>query len=281
MGSGEIGPWIGRCEVVDYSFVTSTARIALYDDLLSSPRIVEVPPAETTDFIGRLAAEVYDRSQQMGGGIPFSAIKQVAENFIHADFREIVVSIMDSGNTIRFADQGPGIADKERAQMPGFSSATEPMKRYIDGVGSGLPIVREYLDVKHGTLTLDDNLNGGSVVTLSLNGSPAASHSTLSDRGAAAATSAQGAGEADAASSTSQRAYPVELLTSSLSNRGRQILALFSRNDMLGVQEISSATGIPLSSTHAELGKLEEAGLIEKLGKKRILTALGQQAAQF
>ncbi len=46
---------------------------------------------------------------------------------------------MDKGNTIRFADQGPGIAHKDLVQEPGFSSATEPMKRYIRGVGSGLP----------------------------------------------------------------------------------------------------------------------------------------------
>ena len=69
---------------------------------------------------------------------------------IRDSFKEVVVSILDKGNTIRFADHGPGIPSKEKAQMPGFSSAVEPMKNYIRGVGSGLPIVREYLESSHG-----------------------------------------------------------------------------------------------------------------------------------
>ena len=31
----------------DYSFVTAVARIALYDDLRSAPRVTEIQPAET------------------------------------------------------------------------------------------------------------------------------------------------------------------------------------------------------------------------------------------
>ena len=40
--------------------------------------------------------------------------------------------------------------------------------------------------------------------------------------------------------------------------------------------DISTMTDIPLSSTHTELRKLEEAGLIDKLGKKRVLSTLGR-----
>lgn len=103
-----------------------------------------------------------------GGTIPYTVIREVSENFIHARFKEVVVSILDKGNTIRFADHGPGIPSKEKAQMPGFSSAVEPMKNYIRGVGSGLPIVREYLESSHGTITIEDNLGTGAVVTVSL-----------------------------------------------------------------------------------------------------------------
>ena len=42
-------------------------------------------------------------------------IREIVENFIHAHFVEPIISILDGGNTIRFADQGPGIEDKERA----------------------------------------------------------------------------------------------------------------------------------------------------------------------
>lgn len=78
------------------------------------------------------------------------------------------MSILDAGSTIRFTDQGPGIKNKDKAQLPGFSSAIEPMKDYIRGVGSGLPIVRDYLEFSHGTITIEDNMGQGSVVTISL-----------------------------------------------------------------------------------------------------------------
>lgn len=35
----------------DYTFVTSVARIALYDDLRSAPRVTEIMPASTPDYI--------------------------------------------------------------------------------------------------------------------------------------------------------------------------------------------------------------------------------------
>ena len=56
---------------------------------------------------------------------------------------------------------------KDKAQLPGFTSAIEPMKHYIRGVGSGLPIVKEYLDFSHGTISIEDNLGTGAVVTIS------------------------------------------------------------------------------------------------------------------
>ena len=143
-------------------------RIALYDDLRSAPRVVEIKPADTAAYIEALASTVYEQSHGAGGTIPYTVIREVSENFIHARFKEVVVSILDKGNTIRFADHGPGIPSKEKAQMPGFSSAVEPMKNYIRGVGSGLPIVREYLESSHGTITIEDNLGTGAVVTVSL-----------------------------------------------------------------------------------------------------------------
>ncbi|MCI8469845.1 MAG: helix-turn-helix domain-containing protein [Eggerthellaceae bacterium] len=152
----------------DFTFVPTTARVALYDNLRSAPRVLEVEPAETTQYIENLTSTVYEQARAAGGTIPYTVIREVSENFIHARFREIIVSVLDAGNTIRFADQGPGIPFKEQAQKPGFSSAVEPMKKYIRGVGSGLPIVRDYLDLSHGKITIEDNLGCGSVVTISV-----------------------------------------------------------------------------------------------------------------
>lgn len=154
----------------DFTHVDSVARIALYDNLLSAPRVTEIQPAPTGEFIESLATNVYQQSQAAGGTIPYTVIREVSENFIHARFQEATVSILDHGCTIRFADQGPGIACKDRAQLPGFTSAIEPMKSYIRGVGSGLPIVRDYLEFSHGTISIEDNMGQGAVVTISLKG---------------------------------------------------------------------------------------------------------------
>ena len=155
-------------QAYDFTYVPTIARIALYDDLRSAPRITEIQPATTAEYIENLASKIYEQAKLAGGTIPYTVIREVTENFIHARFAEIIVSILDQGNTIRFADQGPGINQKEKAQLPGFTSAIEPMKRYIRGVGSGLPIVREYLDYSHGTISIEDNLGTGAVVTISL-----------------------------------------------------------------------------------------------------------------
>ena len=234
----------------DYSYVRAPARIACYDDLRSAPRITEVPPAGTAEFIESLASGVYTQAREAGGGIPYTVIREVVENFIHADFTEIVVSILDGGDTIRFADQGPGIAQKDKAQLPGFTSATEPMKRYIRGVGSGLPIVKEYLDISHGVVTIEDNLTSGAVVTVSL----------AKERNA-------GSGERAAA-----RKVPLP----QLSARERTFLSLLVEEGPLGVTELSKLTDVPASSTHVLLTKMEQSGLVEKTaGQKRIPTDYG------
>lgn len=155
-------------EDFDYTFVDTVGHIAIYDDMRSEPRVIDIQPAETGSYIETLATTVYEQARGAGGSIPYTVIREVSENFIHAQFKEALVTILDRGCTIRFADHGPGIPSKEKAQMPGFSSAVEPMRSYIRGVGSGLPRVREYLELSNGTITIEDNLGTGAVVTISL-----------------------------------------------------------------------------------------------------------------
>lgn len=155
-------------EDFDYAFVDTVGHIAIYDDMRSEPRVIDIQPAETGSYIESLATTVYEQARGAGGSIPYTVIREVSENFIHAQFKEALVTILDHGCTIRFADHGPGIPSKEKAQMPGFSSAVEPMRTYIRGVGSGLPRVREYLELSNGTITIEDNLGTGAVVTISL-----------------------------------------------------------------------------------------------------------------
>ena len=188
----------------------------------------------------------------MGGKVPYTVIREVSENFIHARFKEIVVSIYDNGNTIRFADQGPGIEQKEKAQLPGFSSANNQMKKYIRGVGSGLPIVREYLGISNGTIRIEDNLTTGAVITISLNQS--------------------GSQQKNPESKGNKIPIPA------LNGRAQTVLQLLHNEGDLGVSEISDLSGIPLSSTHKLLVELEESGLVEKtVRQKRMLTDYGQE----
>jgi len=148
--------------------VRTKARIAVYDDLLSAPRIINVEPAPILEFIEQIAVNTYERAAALDGHIPYSVIREIAENFIHADFKECTVSVLDRGDTIRFSDQGPGIEKKMLVRQPGVSSASAEMRQYIKGVGSGFPLVNEYLSLHGGTLRIDDNAIDGAVITLSL-----------------------------------------------------------------------------------------------------------------
>lgn len=263
----------------DYSRVNDPARIAVYDDLLSSPQIIDIAPDTTREFINNLATTVYNSAKSAGGAIPYSIILQVSENFIHSQFREVVVSVLDGGNTIRFTDQGPGIADKEGAQLPGHSSATAAMKKYINGVGSGLPIVREYMETKNGIIQIEDNMNAGAIVTISLakekpSALPQQQPQQLSQQLPNPGVSARGF------STSPHMQSNVEMISSTLTPRQFEIMKQFSYEDVWGLKDLSLSTGIPNSSTHSELKKLEEAGIMTRLGKKYVLTELGVRVAQ-
>lgn len=148
--------------------VTSAARIAVYDDVAAAPRVVMVAPQEIRSYLEEITATVNKLAQEQGGAIPFTVIRECVENLIHAYFKAPTISILDGGNTIRFSDQGPGIPNKRLALEYGTSSATESMKRYIRGVGSGLPYASQYMADKGGSLTIEDNISGGCIVTISL-----------------------------------------------------------------------------------------------------------------
>ena len=158
--------------------VRHPARIAVYDDAAAAPRVVIVEPKDVRPYLEEITLQVTQLAQGQGGAIPFMVIREIVENFIHAYFMEPTISILDHGNTIRFSDQGPGIAQKDRAMQYGTTSATEEMRHYIRGVGSGLPYVQQYMRDKGGSLEIDDNISGGTVVTLSTSASAAQLPST-------------------------------------------------------------------------------------------------------
>ncbi len=241
-------------EEMDVPKLTPT-RIAVYDDLLAAPRTVDVEPTNIDQYIGEIAAKTYELAQQKGSSIPYTIIKEVCENFIHAQFKDPCISILDNGNTIKFTDQGPGIADKQRAQLPGFTSATAEMRKHIRGVGSGLPTVKEYLRFSNGRLIIEDNIKEGTVVTIQVDQSMTQPTPVVFRE-----TPRQ---EKNAEQELSEREY--------------NILVLAQRMGLIGPTEVERNLGIAGSTGWRALNKLEDMGLLQKTdgGKKRMLTDKG------
>jgi DNA-binding transcriptional ArsR family regulator len=259
------------------SHIRVRARIAVYDALSAAPRVVDVEPAPVGEFIEALASRVHELSRSGGGTIPYTVIREVTENFIHADFAEPVVSILDSGSTIRFADQGPGIADKDRALLPGFTTAGGDMKRYIRGVGSGLPIVRDFLSHSGGSLAIEDNLGAGSVVTIYAGPAPRrapepvpAARRLTPEPAPVAETSEQGSFEESSVGSVTP-----PLARPRLSARQKHVLALVLESGLAGPSLVSKELGVGISTAYRDLAILEEAGLIVSEAGKRTLTPEG------
>lgn len=236
--------------------VSSPTRIAIYDDLLSAPRIVDVEPSDVSQYIQEISSKTYEFSQQKGGSIPYTIIREVCENLIHAQFKDPCVSILDGGNTIMFTDQGPGIEDKQRAQLPNFTSATTEMRKYIRGVGSGLPLVKEYLSFSNGRLIIEDNIKKGTVVTIKVDKNtpeqtPVIYRETPHEK--------------------------IKMLGTEVDDREYSILRLAREKALIGPTEIEQNLHIKISTAHRTLEKLEEKGLLKKAegSKKRMLTDLG------
>lgn len=227
-------------------------RLAIYDSPMAGPRVVSLRGQEFHEFVGELAARTYHFSREQGGRIPYVVIREVIENLIHAYFEGAVISILDEGNTIRISDQGPGIADREKALLPGFTTATGPMRRFIKGVGSGLPVAREQLEFLGGAIAIDDNLGRGAVITLSVGTAPA--------KGAPPSTQATAA--------------PPEL-----SPRQKKVLLLIAELGSAGPSAIAKELGISQSTAYRELQLLEDLRQVStKRQGKRTLTEEGVAA---
>jgi len=180
----------------------------------------------------------------------------VVENLIHAGFDEVVVSVLDGGATVRFADQGPGIRDKDRVFLPGFSTASDEMKAIIKGVGSGLPVARECLTFSGGTIEIDDNLGAGTVVTLSTGQMPSSVDGALLE----------------------PVSQPIvdDYEPPPLNLRQKQVLSLTMELGSVGPTVVSRELGVGLSTAYRDLEQLTNHGLIsaDESGK-RVLTDQG------
>ncbi len=249
------------------------ARIAVYDDAAAAPRVVIVDPADVRTYLEEVTATVNRLSHEQGGSIPFMVIREIVENLIHAYFISPTVTILDHGNTIRFSDQGPGIKEKSLALEYGTTSATEEMKRYIRGVGSGLPYAQQYMVDKGGSLEIEDNLGGGTVVTISTH--PMSQAREMSRPTPCAAE--QPVEPMPRATVVAAPSAPTP--TFELSERGQLAVDYLLEHDLAGPTDLVRACGYSAPTWSRELSRLVSAGLVRKVGQKYQLTPVGRSLA--
>ena len=257
--------------------VRYAARIAVYDDKSAAPRVVLVEPKDVRSYLDEIAATVNQLAHEQGGKIPFMVMREIVENFIHARFVAPTISIMDNGNTIRFSDQGPGIKEKNRALEFGTSSATEEMKSFIRGVGFGLPYAQQYMVEKGGSLTLEDNISGGTIVTLSTRRSKDAHIQTLpTQEDAEEMTVSQEEQSISRALHTVPQQPVTQLPNLVLTDRAKLVLQYLSEHEWVGATELTSAYGLSTPTWSRELKSLVNIGIIGKIGQKYKLTTIGE-----
>ena len=71
---------------------------------------------------------------------------------------ELSSSIVNGRSVVRVSDNGPGIAPDERARV--FDRFYRALGTKTSGTGLGLAIVKRIVDIHHGTVTIEDGLDG-------------------------------------------------------------------------------------------------------------------------
>jgi predicted HTH transcriptional regulator len=249
-------------------------KIASYDSFQAIPRVVDVESNNIRDLIDRTSEKVYQLSREKGGKLPYTVINEIVENLIHADFEEAIISIMPDGNTICVSDQGPGVADKKKALLPGFSSASRDMKKYIRGVGSGMPIANETLQVMGGALTVEDNIKKGSVITLSLHFEADHEKDFASRKEVEKpATLKRPIPEMESVVEEKlESRIDFTSIDENLSPRQRKVFLLIGEMGEAGPSTVAGELKISLSTAYRDLVTLEDEGLLECVegGKRRL-----------
>jgi len=249
------------------------ARIAIYDNMHSIPQTVDLMSNTIGDFINNTSQQIYTLSHKAGGVIPFTIIREVVENLIHADFSEVTVSITDNGNNIIISDQGPGIENKDKAFLPGYTSATTRMKKYIRGVGSGLPIVKETIVFSGGSVDISDNIRKGTVVSLKIE-PPQEKDAAFVNKDNPTPTTVN--------SNQSDNIPAEDFENLKLSLRQNKILFLVLELEETGPSKIAKELGFSLSTSYRELIFLEKKKLLTLTNtRKRKLSSKGKKYLEY
>lgn len=268
-GNGESGE--GHLNVV-----THPARVAVYDDAAAAPRVVVIESKDVRSYLEEITATVSRLAREQGGSVPFMVIREIVENFIHAYFQAPTITILDRGNTIRFSDRGPGIREKALALEFGTSSATEEMKRYIRGVGSGLPYVQQYMADKGGSLDIEDNISGGTVVTISTRPVPEARAVSNAPTAPLVPGTSGSTPVAPVVPGTSGAVAGTGMPQVELDERGEAVMSYLAEHESVGPSDLVRAEGRSAASWSRTLAALTAQGLVMKVGQKYQPTAIGR-----
>jgi DNA-binding transcriptional ArsR family regulator len=236
-------------------------RIAVYPGR-GTPEIIEVSASNPGSATRKFTRFVSEKVREAGGRVPEESIREVVENLIHAGYRGAIISVFDDGNVVRVSDKGPGVENKSRAMEFGFSGAAPGALGEIRGVGAGLGIARAAAEKVGGTLTIEDNIGGGTVVTISVAGDEAVV-------------------EEEAAPPPPQRRYPDGVPRMNISERQQKALITVLECGEVGPSTVADRLEISVSTAYRDLSVLEEHGLVmaDESGK-RLISPLGRDLVE-
>lgn len=233
-------------------------RIAVYPGD-GAPEVIEVSAAGFGSAATKLTRLAMEKVVELGGAVPETPVREVIENLIHADYRGVVISVMDNGDTVRVSDRGPGISEKARAMEFGFSGSSAESMREIRGIGAGLGIALAQARKAGGSVVVEDNLGGGTVVTISIS------------------EDAEKKDPPQAPAAPEKRRYPDEVPRIHISERQQKALITVLECGEVGPSTIADMLEVSVSTAYRDLSVIEEHGLVigEESGK-RVISPLGR-----
>jgi DNA-binding transcriptional ArsR family regulator len=237
-------------------------RIAVYPGG-GAPEITEISAADPGTATQKFTRFVLEKVREAGGGVPEESVREAVENLIHADYRGVVISVLNEGNVVRVSDKGPGVENKSRAMEYGFSGATPEALAEIRGVGAGLGIARAAAEKAGGTVTIEDNIGGGNVTTISVVGEDPVAE------------------EREASLPSPQRRYPDGVPRMNISERQQKALITVLECGEVGPSTVADRLEISVSTAYRDLSVLEEHGLVmaDETGK-RLISPLGRDLVE-
>ena len=238
-------------------------KVAVYPKS-GEPEVSEVSAASPRAASEKFMRLIMEKVRASGGRVPEEALRELIENLVHAEFKGVVVSVLDDGNVVRISDKGPGIEQKERAFEFGFSGATPEAVREIRGVGAGLGIARVAAEKAGGTVSVEDNIGGGTVATVSVG-------KDVEEKEV----------EKPPVQTIPKRKYPDAVPKMNISERQEKVLITVLECGEVGPSTVAEKLEISVSTAYRDLSVLEEHGLVtgDESGK-RMITPLGRDLVE-